>query len=110
MRKAEFQFFKNHILDFFDGDFEQLKKQVKIYHQEKSYYRIGLKLAGSGFFDVYYVQCEKTLKKLYGEKYNENIYKTKKGDFRIKNGEIYIWTVYQNKIAKAIEKMMEDVE
>lgn len=109
MRKAEFSKIKNHILDFFDGDFEELKKQFEVcLKQEKNAYKVGEEMVSHGLFEVYFEDAEKFLRELYGENFDEKIYKTKNGEFRYKNGEVYVWTIYANKIAKAIEKMIKE--
>ena len=112
MRNEEFQKIKKHIEAFCGGEkdaiefFEHTKKALKIEND----FLCAIKMVDYGEFEVYFEDAEKFLKELYGEEYVEKIYKTKKGDFRIKNGEVYLWTVYKNKIAQAFMKMMEEVE
>lgn len=109
MLKAEFLKIENHILDFFDGDFEKFKKQFEVFlEKEENAYRVGEIMVSRGFFEVYFEDAENFLKELYGENFDENIYRTKNCEFRYKNGEVYVWTVYKNKLAKVIEKMFKE--
>ena len=112
MRNEEFQKIKKHIEAFYEGEknaikiLEHTKKALKIEND----FECAIKMVDVGEFEAYIEDAEKFLKELYGEEYDENIYKTKKGDFRIKNGEVYIWAVYKNKIASALVKMAKEVE
>lgn len=106
MQKAEFLKIENHILDFFDGDEKLL---LECYNPKtENAFEFGRRLVNHGFFGVYFEDAEDFLKELYGENFDEKIYKTKNGEFRYKNGEVYVWTVYTNKIAKVIEKMIKE--
>ena len=112
MRNEEFQKIKKHIEAFCGSE----KDAIKILEHTKKALKIendficAMKMVEFGEFEVYIEDAETFLKELYGEEYDEEIYKTKKGDFRTKNGEVYVWTVYKIKIGRAFMKMMEEVE
>ena len=112
MRNEEFQIIKKHIETFCGSEkdaiefLEHTKKALKI----ENNFLCAIKMVDCGEFEVYYEGVEKFLEELCGEEYVEQFYKTKKGDFRVKNGEVYLWTVYKNKIARALVKMVEEVE
>ena len=112
MRNEEFQKIKKHIEALYGGE----KNAIKILEHTKKALKIennficAIKMVDYGEFEVYFEDAEKLLKELYGEEYVEKIYKTKKGDFITKNGEengeVYLWTIYKNKIAQAFVKMV----
>lgn len=109
MRKAEFLRVKEHILSFYDSD-DYEKDFILLHYNSKieNAFDFGRRLAREGWFLEYFEDAENFLRELYGENFDEKIYRTKNGEFRYKNGEVYVWTVYANKIAKAIEKMIEE--
>ena len=112
MRNEEFQKIKKHIEAFCGSEkdaVESLEHAKKSFRMENDFVA-AKKMVECGEFEVYYEGVEKFLKELYGEEYREDIYKTKKGDFRTKNGEVYVWTIYKNKIALALAKMGREVE
>ena len=113
MRKLEYEKFKEHILGYMTK--EELKEEVE--HYKKDLYECGGTIFGAastmcqyGCFDVYYEDCFETLKDIYGDDFNESIYKTKDGDWRWKNNETYCWTVYKAKIARTIYEMYKKGE
>lgn len=65
-------------------------------------------LVRDGFFNCYLSQVLDTLKEVYGDEYKPETYLTKNGDLKYRNGEPYCWTIYINKMAMAIKKMVEE--
>lgn len=104
MLKAEFLEMEKHICKDYEKNFI-----IKHYNSKReNAFEFGRRLVREGWFLSYFEDVENFLKKLYGEEYDEKIYKTKNGEFRYKNGEVYVWTVYTNKIAKVIEKIIKE--
>ena len=65
----------------------------------------GYNFVRGGGLGISYFDAENDLRKVYGESFDKDVYYTKKGDLRWRNGEPYIWTVYANKFGKALEEM-----
>lgn len=114
MKKAEFEKYRKHILDYMDGDTHKLAKTIEIYKDLRESHGT---LWGAvdtmcqyGLFDVYYNDCLETLKWVYGDEFDESKYITKEGEWRWKNNECYVWAIYKAKIAKAIEMMGKNGE
>ena len=106
MRTAEYNKFKSHILDYMEA--ESIRKQIKQYKAHgkcATTWEAGQQMAQDGFFACYYSQVLNEFKNIYGEEYKPEIYETKSGDLRWKNGEAYCWTVYKAKIARTLETM-----
>lgn len=98
MKIKEYEAYKSHILNYMTID--DLKANLENHTPEQ--------LIRDGFFDCYYAQILDTLKDVYGDDYNEDIYLDKKGELRIKLGEPYCWKVYLGKMAMAIKKLMKE--
>lgn len=98
MKIKEYEAYKNHILNYMTID--DLKANLESHTPEQ--------LIRDGFFDCYYAQILDTLKEVYGDEYNKDIYLDKKGELRIKLGEPYCWKVYLGKMAMAIKKLMKE--
>lgn len=67
-----------------------------------SNYQKAVRWVEGGGAAVYYDDVYEDLKSIYGEKFKESTYKTKSGDWKYKDGEPYVWTIYKAKLAKAI--------
>lgn len=98
MKTLEYQAYKKHILQYMTLD--DLKDNLE--------HHTPAELVRDGFFDCYYAQVLDTLKDVYGDEYKQKIYLRKDGDTKFRNGEAYCWTVYVNKMAMAIKKMVEE--
>lgn len=98
MKIKEYQAYKKHILNYVTVD--ELKIDLK-YHTPQ-------KLVRDGFFNCYISQVLDTLKEVYGDEYKPETYLTKNGDLKYRNGEPYCWTIYINKMAMAIEKLVKE--
>ena len=98
MKTLEYQAFKKHILQYMTLD--DLKDNLE--------HHTPAELVRDGFFDCYYAQVLDTLKDVYGDEYKQKTYLRKDGDMKFKNSEAYCWTVYVNKMAMAIKKMVEE--
>lgn len=70
-------------------------------------YAKAIRLVQNGGFAVYYTQVEEDMRGIYGDEYDESRYRKKSGEFKTKNGDVYIWSVYQHLLALAIEKMVK---
>lgn len=116
MRKAELQNYKKLIVDYYDGveidGADSLAEMLKAEREAARYpqdtdLQAAIRLVEGGDFGIYYTDIEGDLAEVYGEDYKAETYRTKSGDFRIKHGEVYIWTVYKAKMAQAINAIIE---
>lgn len=98
MKIKEYEAYKSHILNY--QSIEDLKTLLKSYDVKE--------LATSGFFACDYAQILDVLKEIYGDEYKPETYINKNGTLKTKNGETYLWTVYINKMAMAIKKLMKE--
>lgn len=106
MKLAEYEKFKEHILG--SMDIEDLKANLEIIAKIcvcDSTYQRAKQLVQDGAFECYYDGVIDVLKTVYGDDFKEDVYFTKSGDYRFKNGECYAWTVYKHKVALTIETM-----
>lgn len=111
MKNIEYRKFREHILDHMDGGIKELKKTIEDYKELResngTLWGAVDTMCQYGLFDVYYDQVLDTLKEVYGDEFDERKYITKDRQWRWKNNEAYIWTVYKAKIAKTIEIMIK---
>lgn len=98
MKTLEYQTYKKHILNYMTVD--ELKANLEC--------RTPKQLIRDGFFVCYYSQVLDVFKEVYGDEYRPETYLRKDGGIRFKNGEAYCWTVYVNKMALAIKKLIEE--
>lgn len=107
MRTAEYNKFKQHILDYMEIEElrENLNNYKRIEHRNSNTWDAAVNMVQEGCFACYYWQVLEALKNVYGDDYKPEIYETKTGELRWKNGEAYCWTVYKAKIARTIEMM-----
>ena len=109
MIDIEYRKYQRHILDYMNENPEKLKRVIEgylEYKESKGTLRGALNLMCEyGCFDRSYDQAMDTLKKIYGDKFDESKYITKNKLWKIKNKEVYIWTVYKAKLARTIEIM-----
>lgn len=98
MKIKEYEAYKSHILNY--QSIEDLKTLLKSYDVKE--------LATSGFFACDYAQVLDVLKEIYGDEFKRETYINKNGTLKTKNGETYLWTVYINKMAMAINKLMKE--
>lgn len=107
MRTAEYNKYKKHILEYMDKQEldETLANYKKLRGSNGTTFGAAQTMVQYGCFACYYWQCLETFEEVYGEEYNQDIYLTKAGDFRVKNNEVYCWTIYKAKISKTIEIM-----
>lgn len=113
MKNTEYRKFKEHILDHMES-VEKLSSTIEDYktlpESEGNFWKTIDTMCQYGLFDVYYDQCLETLKEVYGDEFDESKYITKDRQWRWKNNEAYIWTIYKAKIAKTIETMIKKGE
>lgn len=114
MTKLEYEKFKEHVLGFFESP-EELRDEI-------THYQVTIPEAGGslfnavdtmcqyGCFDIYFSDCLETLKDVYGDDFDESKYLTKDGQWRYKNNEAYVWTVYKAKVARTIYEMYKKGE
>lgn len=74
---------------------------------EHMVYRGGIESAKNGDYAVAFYDAYNDIKKVYGEEFNDSVYVKKGGtadsnDWRYKNGEPYVWSVYCNQLAYAL--------
>lgn len=107
MRTAEYNKFKSHILEYMDKQelAETLANYKTLRESNGTTWGAGQTMVQWGCFACYYSQVIEALKEIYGEEYKPEIYETKAGDLRWKNGEAYCWTIYKAKIARTLETM-----
>lgn len=109
MKKLEFEKYREHILNHMEGDTHKLAETIEIYKDLRdsngTLWGAVDTMCQYGLFDVYFSDCLETLKEIYGDEFDENKYITKNREWRWKNNECYLWTVYKAKIAKTIEIM-----
>lgn len=109
MTSIEYRKYRQHILDHMDGDLKVLKGTIKAYKELResngTLWGAVDTMCQFGVFDVYYSDVLDTLRDVYGDEFDESRYITKDRQWRWKNNEAYIWTVYKAKIAKTIEIM-----
>lgn len=110
MTNTEYRRFRQHILDYMDGDIKELKDTVKTYKKlryvsDGTTWGAAQTMCQYGVFDIYCDQVMETLEKIYGDDFKESKYITKDGEYRYKNNEAYCWTIYKAKIARTIEIM-----
>lgn len=114
MKRLEYENFVKHILGHMDENPQKLEDTIKDYstlrESKGTLWGTIDTMCQWGVFDCYYDQCLETLKWVYGDEFDENKYITKNRQWRWKNDEAYIWTVYKAKIAKAIEMMIQKGE
>lgn len=112
MRTVEYNNFKSHILDYMDKQelADTLAHYKTLRESNGTLWGTVDTMCQYGLFDVYYDQVLDTLKEVYGDKFDESKYITKNRQWRWKNNEAYIWTVYKAKIAKTIETMVKKGE
>ena len=114
MKKLEFEKYREHILNHMDGDIQKLSETIKQYktlrESNGTLYGAVDTMCQYGLFDIYFSDCLETLKWVYGDEFDESKYITKNREWRWKNDENYLWTVYKAKIAKAIEIMVKKGE
>lgn len=112
MTNIEYRKFKAHIYMYLDP--QELKDTIKTYkglrESNGTLWGAVNTMCQWGVFNCYHDQCLDTLKEVYGDEFDESRYLTKKGDWRWKNNEAYVWTVYKAKICKAIEMMIKKGE
>lgn len=116
MKTVEYHKFKGHILDYYMS-IDDLKEQLKVYDKifegtpfKGNIYHYGKQMVQDGFFDCYYQSAFGTLEFIYGDDFKRDVYLTKDGQFRWKNDEYYVWTVYKHKVALTIETMVKKGE
>lgn len=113
MKSIEYRKFREHILDHMES-VERLKEELDRYlllpESNGTLWGAVDTMCQYGLFDVYYDQVLDTLKEVYGDEFDESKYLTKDRQWRWKNNEAYIWTVYKAKIAKTIEMMYKKGE
>lgn len=111
MKIVEYNKFVDHILGRMNDNPEKLKRTVEDYlelrESKGTLWGAVDTMCQYGLFDCYYSQCLNTLKEVYGDEFDESKYITKDGQWRWRNGDAYIWTVYKSKICKTIEMMKE---
>lgn len=98
MKIKEYEAYKSHILNY--QSIKDLKTLLKSYDVKE--------IATSGFFACDYAQVLDVLKEIYGDEFKRETYINKNGTLKTKNGETYLWTVYINKMATAINKLMKE--
>ena len=98
MKIKEYQAYKDHILKY--QSIEDLKANLK--------HRTPEQLVRDGFFVCYYSQVLDTLKEVYGDEYKPETYFNKDETLKYRAGEAYCWTIYVNKMALAIEKLIKE--
>ena len=115
MKNIEFRKFREHILSYYEEGIKALEEDI-------SRYKVCIPESGGttwgavntmcqwGVFDVYYSQCFGTLAEVYGDEFDESKYLTKDRQWRYRNGECYVWTVYKDKICRTIEMMVKKGE
>jgi len=112
MTNIEYRKFREHVLGHMDGNMKKLKNYINEYktlrESKGTLWGAVDTMCQYGLFDVYYDQCLETLKNVYGDEFDESKYITKDRQWRWKNNDAYIWTVYKAKIAKTIEKMIKE--
>ena len=94
MTKKEYENWKEHILSYMSLD--DIRANIKgLDYTRGNTYTKALKMVQAGFFACYY-------------KFDESIYFTKKNEWKWRNGECYVWTIYKAKVALTINKMLND--
>lgn len=103
MKIQEYKKLKSIILSYID-DVPSMIENIKAHGQ-------GIQgWIQAGALACYYSTCDEELREVYGDDFKESVYYTKDGDYRWKNGEAYIWTVYKWKMGQAIEKLIKEWE
>lgn len=74
---------------------------------EHMVYRGGIESAKNGDYAIAFYDAYNDIKKVYGEEFNDSVYVKKGGtadsnDWRYKNGEPYVWSVYCHQVAYAL--------
>lgn len=100
MKTREYQAYKKHILNYMTVD--ELKDNLEC--------RTPKQLIRDGFFNCYFSQVLDTLKEVYGDEYKPETYFNKDETLKYRAGEAYCWTVYVNKMALTIEKLIKEQE
>lgn len=107
MTNKEFTNWRKHVLDYMT--LEDIKANLKgLDYIKKGTFAKAVEMVQAGFFACYYNQCLDALKEVYADKFDESIYFTKKHEWRWRNGECCVWTVYKAKIALTVSKMLQD--
>ena len=116
MRKAELNNYKKLIANYYDGrefdDAASLADKLKLNREaarqpQDSDMQAAMRLVEGGDFAIYYTELEADMCEVYGDDYKPEIYRTQSGEFRVKHGEVYIWTVYKAKMAQAINAIID---
>lgn len=98
MKIKEYQAYKKHILEYMTVD--ELKTNLE--------HHTPTELVRDGFFVCYYSQILDVFKEIYGDEYKPKTYFKKDETLKYRAGETYCWTVYVNKMALAIKKLIEE--
>lgn len=109
--KAEHEAYIKLITDYYDGDERGFKGALEDARAGglpgESNYQKALKSVEAGNFGISYDDCYRDLKSIYGKQFKESTYLTKSGEYKYKDGEPYVWTIYKAKIAKALADEMD---
>lgn len=123
MKKSVYNKWLDVIADYYSGDYPDKEKALnaaiakaisaipwnerRAILTEDMIYSGALESVKDGSYGIAYYDAYTDLKKVYGDDFKESTYVTKGGtagsnDWRLKNGEPYVWIVYCHQLAKAL--------
>ena len=109
--KAEHEAYVKLITDYYDGDERGFKGALEDARAGgmpgESNYQKAKRSVEAGNFGISYDDCYRDLKSIYGKQFKESTYLTKDGEYKYRDGEPYVWTIYKAKIAKALADEMD---
>lgn len=99
-----------------DRGFEGILEDAKaVGYPNDTNYQKALRWVEGGGAGISYYDAYRDLKEIYGDNFKPETYLTKggdedNGDWKYKDGEPYVWTIYKAKLAKAIADEMDKRE
>lgn len=118
MRKIIYKKWLDVIADYYSGDYPDKNKALKAAVAnavasiplkdrrdaltENMVYWGGIESVKNGDYAIAYQDAYNDMKTVYGDSFNDSVYVTKGGDWRLKDDKPYVWIVYCNQIARAL--------
>ena len=114
IRKATDEAYRDLVRDAYDedmGGYEGALRDVQAAGMPgETNYQKAMRFLEGGSMDIYAEDMLNSLKDVYGDDFNESIYRNKDGSLKMRDGSPYVETMYKNQLAQRLAKDLDAME